>query len=734
MGGMFWDSADRGSGSPSPGMDRERVETWVRAHMAQEAVLASQTMRKAVHDGPEKSADDQPTRSPQLSYHTGSDSSQMQVDVTMVTPFRSEDGSHTLYALTCKKGDKQWRIFERYSSIRRVYEMAKVSYPFVAGTRGGSDGSGRHVPFPGKKWLKNSKSALERAESLLLWLSTFSYVPVVSDFLTGDRRMSAGAIDVRTVASDSFESHRSTHSHSEASTVGHQPSAAHDDIVLKGDARCPSCVGDEDKAGSPAHLPSPLSCAPQTAAGSEASVVGGGSFANGTDSHNSSGHSSSCLGHSRTNSSSSGNSRMSGASSCAAASGGKVRRSRVSFVTFVPSPVKEMSPCSASPASLGDHVQGVMQACAGQGGAVQGCGGSKSPHSWSSVRSLGSVRGSARVSEAATEEEGKGAGDGGERERVGKEVDEEVDEEVDAVRGCGVACVHEGACEVQGGGEGAEEGIGEDAIGLDGLVYGSSVGSSAEGEEEGAGGRDGDGGRFGDGGGVKGQGKTETGEAEETEKGRREGRERGRRERERTARIIATDLDCLLRHAHVRDKNGVVNGQPSHGADMHDFNGTHAPARPLHGANGTHTPAPRSSAALEHGDAPPTNSSSAQTPNRTRTPNPNPYVPGGLCSGPGFGCRVSSGVGSGSVPPSEYRHRGRSGEAQVAEPGAGAGRGGGGAGAGRGGGERRALSLGLSRSPMGCDGDSRSQQDRPQKWSCARDSQRVFKQVGVLEG
>ena len=108
-----------------------------------------------------------------------------------MTPFRSECGTHTVYALTCRKGDKQWRVFERYSGMLRIYYIARVSYPFVDGRRRG-DTPG--VCFPGRLLVNSSLGALQRAESLLLWLSTYSHVPIVADFLAGDRAISGGVV------------------------------------------------------------------------------------------------------------------------------------------------------------------------------------------------------------------------------------------------------------------------------------------------------------------------------------------------------------------------------------------------------------------------------------------------------------------------------------------------------------------------------------------------------------
>ena len=241
VGAMFWDSVQRAKavGSPTVDRDRDRVESWVRAQMALESALEAQA--EASSSGGAGDSDQPDSRrgssgrqlsSPQLSQHAGSDVSS--VEVTMVTPFRSEDGTHMLYALTCRKGDKQWRICERYSSIRRVYEIAKVSYPFVAGRRSEehAQSGGKHPPFPGKTLRNSAQAALGRAEGLLLWLSTYSNVPVVADFLMGDRSMTGGPIDVRTVTHDCgptsagttstftpSQSNCSTQSHSQASTV-----------------------------------------------------------------------------------------------------------------------------------------------------------------------------------------------------------------------------------------------------------------------------------------------------------------------------------------------------------------------------------------------------------------------------------------------------------------------------------------------------------------------------------
>jgi len=207
----WWDSSSTRTLVPSS-MDQERVESWVRALRFQQMALESQKVERAADSENSNRSRDVTLSSP-VSQHSGRDT---QVEVTHVTPFRSQDGTHTRYALTCCRGDTHWRIVERYSSIRRVYDIAKVSYPFVAGTEGGSG----HSPcFPSKMLVKHSIGALERAEGLLLWLSTFSHVPIVSDFLMGDPSMSHGAVDVRI---DAAMQSGSAQSHSEASTARNQ--------------------------------------------------------------------------------------------------------------------------------------------------------------------------------------------------------------------------------------------------------------------------------------------------------------------------------------------------------------------------------------------------------------------------------------------------------------------------------------------------------------------------------
>ena len=314
---MFWEGVNRNSpGTSASPMDRERVESWIRAQMALESRKVDE---KAEQDSRQGSLGHMSQHGPELD-----------VEVTNVTPFRSECGTHTLYALTCRKGDKQWRVFERYSIIRRIYDIARVSYPFVDGRRRG-DTPG--VCFPDKMLLKSSQGALQRAEGLLLWLSTYSHVPIVADFLMGDRSISGGLV----------QSQRSPQSRSEASTVGHQNMSVHpslngqDDSAPKGDVRVSG--GEDAEAGSTVSRStltlSALRGGSDTAHFSRDDGSSGGTSRQPSQDGNASSRSIATSG-------------TSGISSLGVATGTK--RWRVAFLP-ASSPVKEMSPYSASPAS-----------------------------------------------------------------------------------------------------------------------------------------------------------------------------------------------------------------------------------------------------------------------------------------------------------------------------------------------------------------------------------------------
>ena len=245
-------------------------------------------------------------------HHQQRASSDSQLEVTQVTPFRSEDGTHTLYALACRKGDRQWRIIERYSGIRRVYDIARVSYPFV---------ENKGVPFPGRVLVQSSAAALQRAEALLLWLSSFSHVPVVADFLMGDRSMTSGAVSLRTQSP--VHSLPSNRSRSEASTVGQQRAGHEDGAGKSGTRGAAGEESEEAEAGSSRSTPSAMSGSSR-----------------------------------RPSMDGSGSSRGVGANDGASAmpnSGCSGRRARVAFLP-APSPVTELSACSASPISAKDSV------------------------------------------------------------------------------------------------------------------------------------------------------------------------------------------------------------------------------------------------------------------------------------------------------------------------------------------------------------------------------------------
>ena len=55
--------------------------------------------------------------------------------------------------------------------------FTQVTHPYVSRTQGGK------VDFPPKHAIPGQKTDLYRAEALLLWLSTYSYIPAVSKFL-----------------------------------------------------------------------------------------------------------------------------------------------------------------------------------------------------------------------------------------------------------------------------------------------------------------------------------------------------------------------------------------------------------------------------------------------------------------------------------------------------------------------------------------------------------------------
>jgi len=301
------------SSQPSTPAASGRVESWVRAQITLESLSMADTAGDDEGKGRESQ---QVATSAHLQQRGRSDT---QLEVTQVTPFRSEDATHTLYALACRKGDRQWRIIERYSGIRRIYDLAKVSYPFV---------ESKGVPFPRKVMVQSSAAALERAEGLLLWLSSFSHVPVVADFLMGDRSMSNGAVSARTQSP--VHSWPSARSRSEASTVGHQR-AGHEDWAGKGEARGNAGDGDEAEAGSSSRsTPSAVSSSSR-----RPSMDGSGS-SNGISA------------------------RPGGGGTTNVGYAGK--RMRVAFQPAA-SPVTELSACSASPASR-DTREGVPPAAA----------------------------------------------------------------------------------------------------------------------------------------------------------------------------------------------------------------------------------------------------------------------------------------------------------------------------------------------------------------------------------
>ena len=334
------------AGVPILRMDQERVESWVRAQMAlsgsQSEAEAAESVENA-HTPPGK----------HCQHATPYDA---QVEVLQVTPFRSECGTHTLYALTCRKGEKQWRIFERYSSIRRIYDIARVSYPFVTGT---SRGNGDSVRFPERMLLRSSHGALQRAEGLLLWLATYSHVPVVSDFLMGDKSISSGAVNLS--LESPVQSIRSTRSRSEASTVGHDPSLGasvnqHSSSLANRSRSEPAngqlhntthdtirryCDGHEDSG-----IKGEMACDGQSEAGSSQlnfphSPVGVSS-SDSNVSQNLQNDSESCSCDSGSNRRAASTAR---GNSVSFSLGGASKRSRVAFLP-VNSPVREMSPCS----------------------------------------------------------------------------------------------------------------------------------------------------------------------------------------------------------------------------------------------------------------------------------------------------------------------------------------------------------------------------------------------------
>lgn len=327
---MFWEGNNRSS--PASPLDRERVESWIRAQMALESRKVDE---QAGRDSKQASVG-------QMSQHTGAE---QELEVTNVTPFRSECGTHTVYALTCRKGDKQWRVFERYSGMRRIYDIARVSYPFVDGRRRG-DTPG--VCFPGRLLVNSSLGALQRAESLLLWLSTYSHVPIVADFLAGDRAISGGVVTP-------VHSQRSPQSRSEASTVGHQnisvhPSLnGHDDAAANGDAR--GTAGEDAEAGSSVSRSTLTLSALR--GGSETHVSQSQSSRD--EAHLSRDDSvAATRRHSADSNSPSTGSVTSGISSLGL--GTSTKRARVAFLP-ASSPVKEMSPYSASPASARESAE-----------------------------------------------------------------------------------------------------------------------------------------------------------------------------------------------------------------------------------------------------------------------------------------------------------------------------------------------------------------------------------------
>ena len=383
---MFWDSVQRAEAVGSPRVDRDRVESWVRAQMALESALEAQAEASSSggagdSDQPDsrRSSSGRRLSSPQLSQHAGSDVSS--VEVTMVTPFRSEDGTHMLYALTCRRGDKQWRICERYSSIRRVYEIAKVSYPFVAGRRSEehAQSGGKHPPFPGKTLRNSAQAALERAEGLLLWLSTYSNVPVVADFLMGDRSMTGGPIDVRTVTHDSgpasagttstftpSQSHRSTQAHSQASTVA-TVGAMMVPLDAVGTAAKMGSEGEAESMGTRSARAQRTYCRPSSAREVvcvDDTVSRGASRHQTSDDPSESSARSSVSGGTLPSHTGSVCEGSEGGSGRGDALGGWVahKGARGMFRTLglrradVPSPVKELSPYSASPSSARGHL------------------------------------------------------------------------------------------------------------------------------------------------------------------------------------------------------------------------------------------------------------------------------------------------------------------------------------------------------------------------------------------
>lgn len=95
------------------------------------------------------------------------------VEVTNVTPAHSACGSHRIYVLRCRHGDVDWSFGARYSAIRRVYDITKESNPEIDTA----------VPFPPKRMVQSLRGSFERAEGLLLWLSTYSSYPAVHHLL-----------------------------------------------------------------------------------------------------------------------------------------------------------------------------------------------------------------------------------------------------------------------------------------------------------------------------------------------------------------------------------------------------------------------------------------------------------------------------------------------------------------------------------------------------------------------
>ena len=48
------------------------------------------------------------------------------LEILGVSPVKAPGGTHTIYAIRCRSNGKTWTMYDRYSNIRRIYDVAKV--------------------------------------------------------------------------------------------------------------------------------------------------------------------------------------------------------------------------------------------------------------------------------------------------------------------------------------------------------------------------------------------------------------------------------------------------------------------------------------------------------------------------------------------------------------------------------------------------------------------------------